>query len=252
MHCAAEWTHHSNRATGGVTPGSSQSAPGTSLCPAPPSTTSRFKQGWKGLWCLDGKGSSATFDLVSDRVSGPLGGPTSVWTEDIRHCSKSLTHSHSPPNAALSSTAISLLVCWCAFARAATSVTGYLLVLRLQKAVGGCCRAFGFLWILHSMQFGLKPHSGREIVYVTGFLEMIFFFVPAGNKVAKVILFTMLECTILVSAPLSLLSLPVYFDFFFFPGMRGSVFPKTFDFFFSLFGKEALRYHLEDLNLGSE
>lgn len=150
MCCAAELTHHSNRATGGVTPGSSQSVPGSSPYPAPPTTTTRgFKQGGKGLWCLDGKGSSSTFDLVVHGVNwrqpAPSEGPLSVWTEDIRYRSGSLTHSHSPPSATYLSTAISLPICWCVSSRVPASATGYLLVLRLEKVSGGCCRAFGFL-----------------------------------------------------------------------------------------------------------
>lgn len=104
MCCTAQWTHHSNRATGGVTPGSAQSASGSSPYAAPPTTTSRFKLGWKGHWCFDGKGSSATLDLAVYGVSGlqpaPSEGPLSVWTEDTPHqnsstpriCLWSLTH----------------------------------------------------------------------------------------------------------------------------------------------------------------
>lgn len=58
------------------------------------------------------------------------------------------------------------LVCRCASSRAPASVAGNLLGLRLQKPGSGCCRAFGFLWISHSMQFGLEPHSGRVLMYV--------------------------------------------------------------------------------------
>lgn len=82
-------------------------------------------------------------------------------------------------------------------------------------------------------------------ICLQGFLRSFSSLFLLEIKLPKKCLFRMLlECTILVSAPLSLVSFPsefiytfyrsVYFDIFLFTGMQESVFPKSFVFFFGI------------------
>lgn len=135
-------------------------APPPPLLPPRPADLNRLKRllvfKWEGVfcyvWCDGEQGQRA--------AAIPLGGPAFCLDRSylVTAAVHSDTHVTHPPT--LSATASSSAVCWCVSSRDSRICRPGRVC---KKAAGGCCRAFGFLCISHSVQFELEPHSGRLV-----------------------------------------------------------------------------------------
>lgn len=184
----------------------------------------RWEGVFRNVWSGVGQGQWA--------AASPLGGPTSVWTEDICHRSKSLTFSARRRPLVLSHLLASLLVCVCPGGHICHWLPSCLVAAESSQ------------WMLQSLRLPLNftlnaiwiktTFRKRNSVCLRGFLRWSSLFLLEIKLVKLKFLFTMLECTVSFSSIEPSIFASLFW--FFFQVCEGMCFQKPLINFFHFLG----------------